>query len=759
MVSPARGILALVGTLLAIASKAPLAACAQTPAEPNRILVLYAPAPDSPTAAPFIERLRATMRTELARPVEFYEEFLDLDRFPDAARRQQLTRYFNDKYRGFRLDVVIAVGSVALQFATNELRPILPGVPVVFGMTYVHQVNVATLPTNVTGRLITVSLGSTLRMARLLQPDAKRVVVIAGASAIDSVALAGALADIGPLRDSVQLVVRQGWTYDTLLADLRRSSEHSIVFIAHFRRDGRGRLFVPVEAIAALARESRWPVYGYVDRMIGTGVVGGSMFRQDDEAAETGRLAARVIHRRPGDPIPPVQTAARLFIADWRQLRRWHLDENRLPAGTEVLFRTPSLWERYYPTILGILAIMAAQSILIGVLLVERRTRVRVQRSLEDQVAYEQTMAAITTAAVRHAPEDAPRALEDALGRIAEYAGADAAVLSQYPDAAAQTPTRLSWSRLPAPEDGSGPPGSLSPEHAGHSRLELPLIVAGKHVAQLELYRSQSAGPWPSDVDARLRPAGQLIAGAIARAAATNSADEAWRQVAHIGRVATIGELAATISHELRQPLTAIRSNAEVGTKLLSQEAPDLHEVKQVLEEIVADNVRASGVIDHVRELLRKEQPRMTTVDVNEICRNAVSLLRRDWRARGVTVDLALEPHLSPVTGSPVELQQVVLNLGLNALEAVANSVGDRIVTIGTMNRSEAVELFVKDTGPGLTRENQSRLFESFYSTKPHGLGMGLAIVRSIAERHRGRALAENASPGGAVFRVILSTR
>jgi C4-dicarboxylate-specific signal transduction histidine kinase len=727
---------------------------------PNRILILYAPAPDSPTAAPFIERLRLTMRTELAPPAEFYEEFLDFDRFPGPERRQQFARYFSDKYRGFKLDVVIAVGSAALGFATNELRPTLQNIPVVFGMTYAHRVDLTALPPNVTGRLINVSLGSTIRLARRLQPDAKRVVVIAGSSAIDSIAMAGALSDVGRLRDSVQLVLRQGWAYDALLADLEHPPQPSIVFIAHFRRDGRGQLFVPIEAITAMARDSRSPVYGYVDRMIGTGVVGGSMLVQDNEADETGRLAVRVLRRGPTDPIPPVQAPAPSLIVDWRELKRWNLDERRLPPGTEVLFRTTTLWERNRATILATIGVIVAESLLIGVLLLERRKRVGVQQTLEEQVAYEQTIAGITAAAARHATDDAPRALEDALGRLGQYAGADAAVLVQYPDLGSQSGARVSWSRRPAPEDGeSGAPGSLTPDSGGHTRLELPLVVAGKHVARLELYRSRSAGGWPKHVATRLGPASQLIASAIARAAATHSADEAWRQVAHIGRVATMGELAATFSHELRQPLTAIRSNAEVGAKLLDHETPDLHEIKQVLQDIVADDIRASAVIDHIRLLLRNEPTEMTAVDLNEICRVSVLLLRRDRRSRGVTINLTLEANLPLVMGNAVELQQVVLNLGLNALDAVADVEGDRAVTVGTAARSDWVELFVKDTGYGLRPSVQQHLFESFYSTKAHGLGMGLVIVRSILERHHGRVSADNAVEGGAVFQAVLPRR
>ena len=208
---------------------------------PTRVLLLYGLAPDSPTAAPFIERLRTTIRTELPPPVELYVEFLDLDRFPDPKESPRLARYLGDKYGGFGIDIVIAAGSVALQFATEQLRGRLPGVPVVFGMAYGNEVDPHALPANVTGRLLSMSLGRTLTMARRLQPDLERVFVIAGSSAIDSIAMADALGSIGPMRDSVQVVVRQGVPFDELRAELRQLPPRSAVFLAHFRRDGRGQ--------------------------------------------------------------------------------------------------------------------------------------------------------------------------------------------------------------------------------------------------------------------------------------------------------------------------------------------------------------------------------------------------------------------------------------------------------------------------------------------------------------------------------------
>ena len=156
--------------------------------------------------------------------------------------------------------------------------------------------------------------------------------------------MADALGSIGPMRDSVQVVVRQGVPFDELRAELRQLPPHSAVFLAHFRRDGRGQLFVPLDAFATLARESRAPSYGFADPMLERGVLGGAMYRHDDEGMHVARLAARVLRAPRGAPLPPVAQAESPFVADWRTLRRFNLDESRLPPGTEVRFRVPTQW-------------------------------------------------------------------------------------------------------------------------------------------------------------------------------------------------------------------------------------------------------------------------------------------------------------------------------------------------------------------------------------------------------------------------------
>jgi C4-dicarboxylate-specific signal transduction histidine kinase len=170
----------------------------------------------------------------------------------------------------------------------------------------------------------------------------------------------------------------------------------------------------------------------------------------------------------------------------------------------------------------------------------------------------------------------------------------------------------------------------------------------------------------------------------------------------------------------------------------------------------VDDTLRAADVIDHIRLLLRKGEQSVEVVDLNEICQQAATLLQRDAGLRQARLEIQLEPEGLPVTGDGVQLQQVVINLALNALDAAAHSDGERLVMISTRVAGGTAEVLVRDTGPGFEPKVKDHLFEPFFSTKSQGLGMGLAIVRSILERHKGRIRADNHPSGGALFRVTL---
>ena len=240
-------------------------------------------------------------------------------------------------------------------------------------------------------------------------------------------------------------------------------------------------------------------------------------------------------------------------------------------------------------------------------------------------------------------------------------------------------------------------------------------------------------------------------------------AEDARRQLAHLGRVALVGELAATLGHELRQPLSAMRANAQTGAKFAAgsdrEFGPDDRRLcAEIFSDIVADSDQASEIITRVRALLRREELPSTSVDLNDICRAAARLLQHEVSTRRAKLSLSLDPDLPVITGDPVQFEQVVLNLVLNALEASVSSTSPQVL-ISTVGRAEEVEVAVVDNGPGLVAEVQPRLFEPFFTTKSQGLGLGLVIVQSIVERHRGRVAAENNDQGGATFRVTIPTR
>jgi len=212
------------------------------------------------------------------------------------------------------------------------------------------------------------------------------------------------------------------------------------------------------------------------------------------------------------------------------------------------------------------------------------------------------------------------------------------------------------------------------------------------------------------------------------------------QQLAHVSRVSTVGELGQNLAHEISQPLTAILANAEAARQLLAGERPDLKEASEALDDIVADNKRAQAVVRRIRNLVKNAPSVPTRVDLSRVAAEAMKVVQADATAKGVAIHLDLESGLPAVYGDEVQLQQVALNLIVNAMEAVSqNQFPPRRVTVKTGRDGEgSVSLWVSDTGAGVDRQSAERLFEPFFTTKPQGLGLGLSISRTIVEAHGG---------------------
>jgi C4-dicarboxylate-specific signal transduction histidine kinase len=227
-------------------------------------------------------------------------------------------------------------------------------------------------------------------------------------------------------------------------------------------------------------------------------------------------------------------------------------------------------------------------------------------------------------------------------------------------------------------------------------------------------------------------------------------------ELTHSGRVALMGQLTASLAHQLMQPIAAVQANAEACQRMLAEPRPVLAHARRALQDIVSSCTRAAYIVDNVKSLLRKQPAVRREVSMNALLKEMLEVVRYDLVARHVKLVTRFDRSEPTVVANPIELQQVFLNLVLNAAEAIEAQPAPREIVVGTVRRPEArVDVFVHDSGPGVPQSDLKRIFEPFFTTKNGGMGMGLAICREIVYAHHGRITAAAGPKGG--FRVWCS--
>ncbi len=729
--SPARAPRLLI--VLAVAWLATFAAPAFADA-PRNVLVIYSHGRLLPGNLDIERGLSAGFATRPEIQVAPSYEILDSSRFGGPEFERVLVAYLRDKYALRPPEVVIAANNQALDLVTRNRAVLFPGVPIVhMGVSAEYLRSLPALPSDVVGTPIQHDFLGTVEQARRWHPQARRLVVVTGTTSWDREWETRLRAETSQLAPGLAVEFLAGLSTPELTRRLGAIPADSIVYTPGFFRDGADRQYEPREAARVIAAAAPAPVYGPFESFVGTGAVGGRTVSYVTVGRIAAETALQLLDGRPPASLQVPGLVPTPLRVDWRQLQRWGIPEGAVRPDTDVQFREPSLWQAHRDKVLlGILVILL-QAGLIATLLLERRARQRTASTLARSEEH-MRLAAIAAGLSSWVLDD-----DDARDRRRAPHRADSA----HP---AMMDFRATLAKI-APQDRLAVDAALREARATNGEFEVEYRVEspdGSWRWQAARGRADATQP------------GRLLGVAIdvtQRKLAEIQAEQDRVALQHMSRVSMLGQLSASIAHQLNQPLASILGNAEAAQKMLHRDPVDLAELREICTDIVAQNHHAAQVIRRLSVLFKRGEPLFEPLDVNEMVRDTIELTRSMLTMRHVTALTQLAPDLAPVSGDRVQLQQLLLNLVVNACDAVAELPDDRrVVTIRTAAEADGVHLCVTDRGPGVPSGAADRLFEPFWSTKPRGMGMGLAVCRSIAEAHRGTLTAGNAPGGGADF-------
>ena len=667
--------------------------------------------------------------------VEVFSEYFDFARFPAAQHAGGMVDLLRDRYADKKPDMVATVGMEALQFAIDQRKELFAGVPISYSTVEAHQLEGKPLPPDCAGVFISYDFDRTIELAMMLQPGAKEAVCVIGASEYDRQAGRHALDALGR-HPALKVRVLDHTPYAEILDQVGHLPTDSMVIFTSMLRDSEGRPYVAAQVAEDLSKASSAPVYGASAHFLDRGIIGGVL---TDFAAHGRALGSLVTSRLDGRPTDGRAGELTPMTVVWPALKKWNIPEKRIPPEAIVKFRPPSLWEEHPRVIMGIFAVVLVQSALIAGLLILRSTRLKAERALAES---KERMSLAAEAA------NLGMWIWDVSGDDAWMTEKGRSLFGFKPDAHIDHAAILDRVH---PDD-----------RAGRDRaVKQALHEQGEYEMEYRVQLADGSTRW---ISARGRCVGGVngrgpkLLGVSMDVTARKQAEMEFAQqreeLGHLSRVALLGEMATSLAHELNQPLTAIVTNAGAARRFIERDGVDPVELKEILADIAADGRRAGEVIRGIKGMVRKVEGERRILDVNEIVAEAMRLVRPDALAHGCEVVAVPGESLPRISGDTIQLQQVLLNLVINAFDAMQGNTGQasRLEITTCSPAADMVEVSVRDFGPGLPVGASTQVFERFYSTKREGMGMGLAIARSIIEAHSGTMGAENADGGGARF-------
>jgi signal transduction histidine kinase len=600
---------ALAGLLLlgAVSSEA------QVPVK--QVLVLQSFARGNVVLDSFTGHFRVELDKRAGAPVNVVEVVVGPTGFVGAPERQIVDYIRSIFVERAKPDLIIAAAGPAARFARKYRPQLFPDTPLLFAAVDQRLLQDEPVGKNETAVTVVNDFPRVIDEILQLLPQTRQVFMVSGSGEISKFWRRELDEQFRRFHDRLTFLWSEELSLPEILRRCASLPRDSAIFYVTFGTDAQGGAYADERLLADLHATANAPLFGVQSVYLGSGVVGGTMMSIESLAQNTADVAIRLLDGVPPRSInvPPQRPGQPTF--DWRELQRWRIAESRLPPGSIVRYRAPSLWQEYRSTVLSAVGVLAVQSLLIVGLLYQRRARRR---------------------------------------------------------------------------------------------------------AEIESLRN------------------------LALAAAAS-------------RRQTMSALTSSIAHELGQPLTAMIHNAQALQTMIAAERATPDTMGEILSDIESQGVQAAQIIDRHRTMLRSHQLDKKPIDLHAVIHESLALVAHDMSARQIeaTVNLTSTPCI--ITGDQVLLQQVLVNLVVNAMDAMAETPpARRRVTIRTEVRAADVEVSVRDTGTGLPTQVNGMLFTPFVTTKAHGLGIGLTIARSIVDAHGGTIDAHNNPEGGATFTVTL---
>ena len=609
--------------LVAIAAMAFLGLKNAAADEPKRVLLVHSFGSASPPFTVESTAFETELVGKMGDRVDLDEVSLDMARYPDREMQEAIVDYLQKRQAKWQPDLVVPIGAPASIFVATYRDRLFPDTPILYASADRRLLPPGALEKNAAYVGQVYEIPGFLEDMLQIAPATKNIVVIVGATPLERLWQGVFQKAAEPFAGRINFTYFSDLSFKQMQERVSTLPPDSYIFFLLLLRDAGGVTLNGDEALQRLHAVAHAPINSIFEHQLGLGIVGGRLYQSERVGKEAAQIAIRILRGEPASSFPPTMIERLPPRYDWRELQRWKIDEKLLPTGSTVLFRTPTVWDRYRAWIIAGFSICILQALLITGLLANLVKRRRAERSLKQ-----------------------------------------------------------------------------AEEEARHHREQINLL----------------------------------------------------------SRVSLLGEMTASLAHELNQPLSAIVSNANAGMRLIDRGKEDPATLREILVDVEADGRRAHEIIQNVRNTIKKGDPTRHRINLNELVTKVAHIVRPDAVAYSCEIETSLAEDLPLIEVDPVQIQQVLVNLVSNALDAMRQTPPDRRkVEISTAGNGEnEVRLSVRDHGTGIRTEVHERLFDQFFTTKEQGLGMGLAIVRSIVESHGGKIQAENVADGGALFYFTL---